>query len=193
MARTKDFDEKAVLDKAVCLFWNKGYNATSMQDLVDNLGISRSSLYDTFGDKHELYLRALSNYQEQGAKQLMAIAGSAQNGKEAVRGLLDHITANMLGDRERKGCFMVNANVETATHDAEVMKVITRNEGMVEEAFYQAIKKGFESGEFRSKQDPRALARFVSNTIKGIQVSAKSVKDRKVFEDIVETTMLLFK
>ena len=64
MARTKDFDEDEVLDKAMYLFWNQGYNGTSMQDLVDGLGISRSSLYDTFGDKHSLFIKTLENYKK---------------------------------------------------------------------------------------------------------------------------------
>jgi TetR/AcrR family transcriptional repressor of nem operon len=63
MARTKDFDENEVLKKAVDIFWLKGYSATSMQDLVDGLGISRSSLYDTYGDKHTLFMKALESYQ----------------------------------------------------------------------------------------------------------------------------------
>ncbi|RYY58303.1 MAG: TetR/AcrR family transcriptional regulator [Chitinophagaceae bacterium] len=192
MARTKDFDENAVLNKAVCLFWHKGYNGTSMQELVDGLGISRSSMYDTFGDKHELYIKALAHYQQEGSKQLCAIVSSAVSGKEAIRKLLEHVTSDMLGDKQRKGCFMVNANVETASHDPEVMKIVTRNEEMVEDAFLKAIKKGLENGEFKTKQDARALARFVSNSIKGIQVSSKSIKDKKVFADIVEATLSVF-
>ena len=64
MARTKDFDEDEVLTKAMNLFWLNGYNGTSMQDLVDGLGISRSSLYDTFGDKRSLFLKTLENYKK---------------------------------------------------------------------------------------------------------------------------------
>ena len=66
MARTKDFDENEVLTKAMHLFWSKGYNATSMEDLVSGLGISRSSLYDTYTDKHTLFIKALENYQQIG-------------------------------------------------------------------------------------------------------------------------------
>ena len=192
MARTKDFDENEVLNKAVCLFWHKGYNGTSMQELVDGLGISRSSMYDTFGDKHQLYIKALEHYQQEGAKLFCEIISAEPSGKAAVRKLLEHVTSDMLHDKQRKGCFMVNANVETAAHDAEVMKIMVRNEQTIEDSFFKAISKGFENGEFNTKQDARALARFVSNAIKGIQVSSKSIKDKKVFADIVEATLSVF-
>ncbi len=86
MARTKDFDEQEVLKKAVCLFWNKGYNATSMQDLVDQLGISRSSLYDTYGDKHTLYLKALEEYQQTNGGKLCSIVHESASAKELSGG-----------------------------------------------------------------------------------------------------------
>lgn len=192
MARTKDFDENEVLNKAVCLFWHKGYNGTSMQELVDALGISRSSMYDTFGDKHELYIKALAHYQQEGAKQLCGIVTAETSGKAAVRKLLEHVASDMLSDKQGKGCFMVNANVETAPHDKDVMEIITKNEKLIEESFFKAITKGFDNGEFKTTQDPRALARFVSNAIKGIQVTSKSVKNKKVFADIVEATLSVF-
>src|SRR5437868_5714416 len=113
MARSKDFDEQEVLSKAVNLFWLKGYNGTSMQDLVDGLGISRSSLYDTYGDKHSLYLKALESYQYAGNDQMCHIINSAPNAKEAIRSLLQFIANNLT----QKGCFLVNAEVEVAPHD----------------------------------------------------------------------------
>src|ERR1700758_1767481 len=109
MARTKDFDEDEVLAKAMNLFWLKGYNATSMQDLVDGLGISRSSLYDTFGDKHALFVRSLENYRQGVALKMQNILNEAPTAKDAVRGLLDLTTRELLSDAEHKGCFLVNA------------------------------------------------------------------------------------
>src|SRR6201995_145682 len=98
MARTKDFDEDEVLLKAMHLFWLKGYNGTSMQDLGDGLGISRSSMYDTFGDKHTLFLRSLENYRQGMTAKLQAVVNNAPDAKEAVRGLLNLTTRELLGD-----------------------------------------------------------------------------------------------
>src|ERR1700759_509039 len=105
MARTKDFDEKEVLDKAIRLFWHKGYNGTSMQDLVDGLGISRSSLYDTYGDKHTLFIKALETYQCIGSGKICAIINSDGPVKDTMKKLLELITGELLVDQMHKGCF----------------------------------------------------------------------------------------
>ena len=189
MARTKDFDENEVLSKAIRLFWHKGYNGTSMQDLVDGLGISRSSLYDTYGDKHALYIKALESYQNSSGNQMCNIINNTPSAKEAIKQLLEFITRNMLNDEQHKGCFMVNAGVEVAPHDAEVNDLLCKNEQQLEEVFYKAIKKGQDSGEITTSQDAMALTRFISNTVKGIQVSAKSTTDKAFFDDIIQTSM----
>lgn len=189
MARTKDFDEDEVLSKAVNLFWLKGYNATSMQDLVDGLGISRSSLYDTYGDKHTLFIKALETYQRENSGSICNIVNSDLPAKEAVRKLLEMIIGELTSDQSHKGCFMVNAEVEVAPHDPEVSKLICANDQQVEDTFYKVIKKGQENGGIKNTKDARALARFIFNTVKGIRVTAKSINDKAVFEDIIKMTL----
>lgn len=189
MARTKDFDESEVLKKAISIFWDKGYNGTSMQDLVDGLGISRSSLYDTFGDKQKLYLKALEGYQQQNNQQFDCLVNKAPDAKIAIKHVLELIVDNLLGDVQRKGCFMVNAGIELASHDEQVNALLCRNEKQMEEFFFTVIKQGQEKGEISTQQTAQALARFLNNTVKGMQVSVKSTTDRKFFEDIVETAI----
>lgn len=189
MARTKDFDEDEVLQKAINLFWSKGYNATSMQDLVDGLGISRSSLYDTYGDKHTLFIRSLENYKEAATKKMCNIISTAVSAKDAVKQLLELTALELIDDTEHKGCFMTNSAVEVAPHDAQVGTMLCQSEQLVEDSFYKAIKKGQESGEITNKQDARAIARFIFNNVKGLRVSAKSTSDKKIFDDIINLTM----
>jgi TetR/AcrR family transcriptional regulator, transcriptional repressor for nem operon len=189
MARTKDFDEDEVLAKAVSLFWYKGYNGTSMQDLVDGLGISRSSLYDTYGDKHTLFIKALESYKESATGKMCDIVTNAVSAKEAIKRLLEITTMDLVGDCEHKGCFMTNATVEVAPHDKEVSDIVCQNDQQVEDAFYKAIEKGQMSGEITSKQDARALARFIINNVKGMRVSAKSTTDKGIFDDIIKLTL----
>lgn len=189
MARTKDFDENEVLSKAIQLFWYKGYNGTSMQDLVDSLGISRSSLYDTYTDKHTLFVKALESYQHAGAAKIQEIINHDGPAKETVEKLLTFVTNELLGDKQQKGCFMLNAEVEVAPHDAEVNAMVCRNDQQLEEAFYQVIQKGKESGEIKNPQDARALARFLFNAVKGMRVTAKSTTDKAVFDDIIRLSV----
>lgn len=189
MARTKDFDENEVLSKAIELFWYKGYNGTSMQDLVDGLGISRSSLYDTYTDKHTLFVKALERYQNSGANRIQEIINKPEPAKVIIKKLLEIATTELLGDKQQKGCFMVNAEVEVAPHDAEVNKLVCKNDRQMEEAFYQVIKKGQDNGDIKNQQDARALARFVFNAVKGMRVTAKSSTDKSVFDDIIKLTI----
>lgn len=185
MARTKDFDENEVLSKAIQLFWFKGYNGTSMQDLVDALGISRSSLYDTYTDKHTLFVKALESYQNTGAAKIQEIIDQTALAKETVKKMLELATNDLVRDEQQKGCFMVNAEVEVAPHDAEIGALVCKNDQQMEDAFYRVIQKGKDSGEIKNQQDARALARFMLNTIKGMRVTAKSTTDKAVFDSII--------
>ncbi|HVS93991.1 MAG TPA: TetR/AcrR family transcriptional regulator [Mucilaginibacter sp.] len=189
MARTKDFDEDEVLQKAMNLFWLKGYNATSMQDLVDGLGISRSSLYDTYGDKHTLFIRALERYRESAQQKLSKIIDEAPTAREGIRRMLEYTIKELAGDKEQKGCFLVNAAVEVAPHDAEVNKMLCENDGRMEEFLFALIQKGQESGEITNKSDAKTLADFIFNNIKGMRVTARAVSDRAFFDDMIGLTM----
>src|SRR6201990_3023610 len=110
MARKKEFDEEAILDKAVDLFWQNGYHATSAQHLVDALGISRSSLYDTYTDKRTLFLKALKQYQDKNTKALVGFANRAMDGEQAIRDIFMGIIEESAVDDLNKGCFMVNTS-----------------------------------------------------------------------------------
>ena len=156
MARTKDFDEDEVLAKAIKLFWQKGYNGTSMQDLVDGLGISRSSLYDTFGDKHQLYLSALQSYKQTETAKREAILNGSLPAKVAIRRLMDLTILEMIRDKQHKGCFLINSAVETAANDKETNAIICQNEQQLESAFYEVIKK-----------EGKATAKLPANKIPG--------------------------
>jgi len=191
MARTKDFDENEVLAKAIQIFWHKGYNATSMQDLVDGLGISRSSLYDTYTDKHTLFVKALESYQNAGANKIQELANAPGPAKDTVKKLLEFVTAELIDDVQQKGCFMVNAKVEVAPHDTEVNNLVCNNDLQMEEAFYQVIKRGQDNGEIKNQQDAHALSRFVFNAVKGMQVTAKSITDKSIFDGIIALTVVV--
>jgi TetR/AcrR family transcriptional regulator, transcriptional repressor for nem operon len=186
MARTKDFDEEEVLTRAMNLFWSRGYNTTSMEDLVSGLGISRSSLYDTYTDKHSLFIKALENYQQIGFEKMQETASHPGPAKETVKKLLEQVHDGLLTGRHQKGCFMMNAAVEVAPHDKTVNNMVLRNDQQMEDIFYQVIQRGKNNGEIKNQRGARALAKFFFNTVKGMQVTAKSNSDKSVFDDIIK-------
>jgi TetR/AcrR family transcriptional repressor of nem operon len=187
--RTKDFDEKEALDKAVQLFWHKGYNGTSMQDVLDNLGLSRSSLYRAFTDKHTLYLKALANYQQFSFSEIRSVINEGDTAKETIRKILDFIADVVLSDEQHKGCFMLNSEVEISLHDKVVHDMVVSSDQNLEDFFFHVLKKGQKNGGISKAQDARAMARFFLNTAKGIRVTAKSNSDKEVFRDIIALSL----
>lgn len=189
MARTKEFNEIEILDKAIDLFWFKGYNGASMQDVVDSLGLSRSSIYDTFGDKHQLYISALQQYRKQAAGGLIDMVKQSISPIQTIQQLLEMLSNDSLNTVCNKGCFMTNSTIELAPHDPEIHKIVKDNMQDIEEAFYNLVKKGQDLGEITNQNDARALARFLFNTISGIRVAAKSGADKAVYQDIIHVTL----
>lgn len=189
MARTKEFNEIEILDKAIDLFWFKGYNGASMQDVVDSLGLSRSSIYDTFGDKHQLYISALEQYRKQAAGGFIEMVKQSTSPIQTIQQLLEMLSNDSLNTVCNKGCFMTNSTIELAPHDPEIHKIVKDNMQDIEEAFYNLVKKGQDLGEITNQNDARALARFLFNTISGIRVAAKSGADKAVYQDIIHVTL----
>lgn len=187
MARTKEFNEDQALDKAIEIFWHKGYNGTSAQDLVTHLGLSRSSLYDTFGDKQKLFAQSLLRYQKNAQKQVMELFDQSENIKETLHDIFKQAVIESLEDRITKGCFMVNSSVELAMHDEEIAKIVKNNSQIMEEVFTNAVQKGQDSGDISKANSAKVLARFIFNNYSGIRVLARSgERDKQVYDDIVK-------
>ena len=192
MARTKVFDEQDVLGRAMNLFWQKGYNATSAQDLVDNLGISRSSLYDTYGDKHSLFVKALQQYRKEKIDPVIE-AEDIEDVEAYIRFFFESVQAEALSDSGSKGCFMVNSVVELAPVDSEIATIANSIMHDTEETLCKVIKKGQDTGVFTTKYPARSLARFVFNSLNGLRVTVKFDADKKMFEDIVNVCLAALK
>ncbi len=192
MARTKEFDEDQVLEKAIEIFWHKGYNGTSAQDLVTHLGLSRSSLYDTFGDKQKLFVASLKKYQKQSQDQILHLFNISENIKETIQSIFKQAVLESLENRITKGCFMVNSSVERAMHDAEIAKIVQDNTKTMEDIFTNAIRKGQDLGQISKKTDAKVLARFIFNNYSGIRVLARTGEnDKQIYDDIVKATLLI--
>lgn len=189
MARHKEFDRDEALHKAMGVFWARGYEAASIQDLVEHMGINRQSLYDTFGDKHALYLEALDRYREMEGRKLIDLLESPGSVKKALRQLFQGIVERSLCDEERRGCFVGNAMSELAGRCSETSARACSNMAAAEGAFYRALLRGKKEGEIKGGRDLRAVARFLYSSLQGLQLMAKATRDRRVLEDVVKVTL----
>jgi len=188
MARPREFDEEEVLDRALDAFWSRGYEATSVCDLMDATGLAKGSLYKAFGDKRSLYLRAIRRYLDAGygrARATLLDAPDAVSGVEAW--LRASVQSSCTG--ERKGCFAVNCTVESAPHDPEVRALLVKQRERLERLFEDVIARGVERGELREGLDPRVAARFVATVVNGMQVSGKGGLPREDAEAQVELVL----
>lgn len=187
MARSKEFDEKQVLRKAMELFWQQGYEKTSMQELVDYMGIHRRSIYDTFGDKRTLFLSALSHYEELITTEMKKRVDSNLLVKQAIREVFK--MAIFRGLNLPKGCLSVNAAVELSLIDEEIATKIAGMFTKTEALFYELLKHGQKNGEISRRHDPEVLSLFLHNSLVGLRVLVKTEDDNKKLESIVDMTL----
>ncbi|MDP1421192.1 TetR/AcrR family transcriptional regulator [Peribacillus simplex] len=183
MARSKEFDEKAVLRKAMELFWEQGYEKTSMQDLVDHMGIHRRSIYDTFGDKRSLFLASLNHYEELIVNEMESIISSTSSIKQAIRDVFMFILNSI--EQYPKGCLSVNAAIELSLLDKEIGRIVTKMFNRTEDMFNNLIKRGQTSGELSKEIDSDNTSRFLHNNLVGIRVLIKTNYSKKELEGII--------
>ena len=185
MARHKAFNREEALDKALHVFWGIGYEAASMQDLVEAMGINRQSLYDTFGDKRTLFLAALDRYVEQQGTQLQQMLEQTPSAKEGLRRIFDSIvSAAMQGDR--RGCLLVNTAVELPVHDEQTARSLCAKLAQAEDLLRDTVRRAQAAGEISHKHRPETLARFLMNNIRGMRSMAKAADDPAGLRDVVD-------
>ncbi|MFC5452587.1 TetR/AcrR family transcriptional regulator [Paenibacillus aestuarii] len=187
MARTKEFDEDAVLLKAMRLFWEKGYEKTSMQDLVSHMGIHKGSLYDTFGDKQSLYIKALKRYSgmlEQNVKHRLADTRSA---KQAIRQILEMAVQHQ--DEYPIGCLVVNTAVELGSHDPESRDCVRLDWARIEQLIHDLIVEGQQSGEISKSHNAEWLSKYFHNASIGLRVMIKMTTDKEKLRQIIDMNM----
>ncbi|MFJ3585139.1 TetR/AcrR family transcriptional regulator [Streptomyces sp. NPDC090127] len=189
MARPRKFDETHALTAAMTTFWRQGYEATSTRDLADSTGMGQSSLYNAFGDKRELYLRALRRYYETHTAEQTALLDQPGPAKDRLRDLMVHAIDGDLSDPEASGCFAINASVEKADSDDAVREEVLRHFSTVEEALAATIARGQRSGEIPADRDTGTLARQVLSTYYGLRVLARVQKDRNALLSVVESAL----
>ncbi|AIQ11301.1 TetR/AcrR family transcriptional regulator [Paenibacillus durus] len=187
MSRQKAFEINEVIDKALEVFWEKGYEGCSMQDLVNELELSRSSIYETFGNKKALYLLTLDRYEAQTKTRLSAILYEEGTAQE----LLVRFFNTVVEHTHRRSCFMVNASLEMTAHPDVAHRVHT-NMIRNEQAFYQLLERAHANGELKENVDLRAMSQYLVNVMHGISVTAVT-SDRQMLDHIINTSLSFLK
>ncbi len=189
MPKAKQFNEGEVLQKARDVFWKQGYNGTSMDELVKATGLSRSSIYDTFGDKHGLYVKSLKYYSEAQTEKLLIELPSGLSSRKRINWFFQHHIDVSLTDPNRKGCFMLNSTTELANLDNSINQLAVDNMDQMEALFLSWIKEGQANGEISKRFKAKALSRHLFNCINGLKVIGQTKPDKSTLEDIVKVSL----
>ncbi|MBK3580122.1 TetR/AcrR family transcriptional regulator [Streptomyces sp. MBT65] len=192
MARTKEFDPDAALQSALELFWRRGYEATSMADLVGHLGIGRASLYATFGSKHELYLKALDRYDRAGLPPIVRELSQPGPALPAVRAVVRRYASEAADDQLRlNGCLVTNTAAELAPHDPAATRRVERNWDQLETVLHSALVRAQAQDELPADRDPLTLARMLLVLMQGLRVVGKASADPARVRDAAEQALRL--
>ncbi|MBT2208605.1 TetR/AcrR family transcriptional regulator [Actinomadura sp. NEAU-AAG7] len=187
MARPRRFEEGRAVDAAMRAFWTAGYEGTSTRDLCEATGLGRSSVYNTFSSKHDLFVRALAHYMDERTGRLLDLLEGDGSPKEKLRTLLLQTADLETGDPV--GCLVVNTMVEMVQRDPEIAAMVERDQRRRVEALRAAIEAGMRAGEIDAARDPAALTHYIVAIVSGMRVAASGGADHETLVSIAETAM----
>ena len=173
MARPREFDEALVLDAAIARFWQRGYEATSVRDLADEMNIAGASLYNAFGDKRTLYERALNRYLDQTFRERIRRLEPSLPPREAIVAFLREIIKRSLADKQRRGCMLVNSAIESAPYDDKFFDIVAVFLTEVEQFFLRCVSNGQRDGSITKAHSADDLSKSLLSVLLGIRVLAR--------------------
>jgi TetR/AcrR family transcriptional repressor of nem operon len=190
MPRPKEFNPDEALEKAMQVFWHKGYEATSMEDLLGAMNINRGSLYATFGDKRELFLKAMDLYCSGGGiGSRLSILSQPGPALPLIRQFIHRMLEFGLSDPLRRGCMITNTVMELAPHEKDIARKVSGRLRMAEEGFFRLLTRAKQEGELAKDKDPRALARVLVTMMQGTIVMIKAGTPADVVKQTAETAL----
>ncbi|MEC1261305.1 TetR/AcrR family transcriptional regulator [Bacillus swezeyi] len=192
MGRSKEFVREEALRAAMKTFWSKGYDGTSIPDLMHSMGISRSSLYETFGDKQSLLNEAAIYYSQLVGEKRRSILANAKTVKEGLTDYFRYHREVALAENWPGGCLITNLSIYYAYLDEETKTLVMESMGKLEEAFYNFLEKGKETGELSSTLNSRKTARLLLAINHGMNVVSRVKGESCFLEDISESIFHLF-
>jgi TetR/AcrR family transcriptional regulator, transcriptional repressor for nem operon len=186
MARPREFDEGEVLDAAIARFWERGYEATSVRDLADEMNIAGASLYNAFGDKRTLYERALNRYLDQSFRERIHRLEPGLPPREAIIAFLQEIVKRSLSDKQRRGCMLVNSAIESAPHDEKFFDIVAIFLDEVEKFFFRCVSNGQKDGSITKAHSAEDLSKSLLSVLLGMRVLARVKPERKLLEGLLQ-------
>jgi TetR/AcrR family transcriptional repressor of nem operon len=188
--RPKSFDPEQVLGRAMELFWLHGYAGIGVADLLRHMGISRQSLYDTFGSKRDLFIRVIEHYRATQLSQALGLLERPGPHLDNVRAVV-RFFEDLAGDDRCRGCLVANALVELGPHDEEVAALLSETLGLLERGICESLQKAQAEGELPPGKSPVAVSRALTNAILGLAVSGKLPIRRDALSDIHAGTLAM--
>lgn len=191
MARPREFDEEEVLDATIECFWRRGLEATSVRDLAEATGVNQPSLYNAFGDKRELFARALERYATLRMRERIKRLEQKHLPREAIHAFFRELVSHTLSDPDHRGCLIVNSALEVAPHDAELRTVIASYLGEIEAFFARCLEQLKRGGDLSPNVDPQDTARLFVGVLLGVRVAARAKPERALLEGMVRPALAL--
>jgi TetR/AcrR family transcriptional regulator, transcriptional repressor for nem operon len=189
MSRPKEFNPDDAVEKAMQVFWHKGYEATSMEDLLTAMDLNRGSLYDTFGDKRQLFLKVIDRYCTTFVGSKFSLLDQPGPALPTLRRFIHGMIEGALADPQRRGCLIANTVMELAPHENEIAGTLRHALKMVEDTFFRVLARAKQQGELNSQKDPRTLARFLTTMMQGTIVMIKAGASAEVINQTAETAL----
>lgn len=181
----KSFNEEEALEKAMDVFWQKGFKSASIADLIERTGINRGSLYNAFGGKQQLFVKALRKY-DRDRQAMLAELEVLDDPKKAIAMFFDIVVDRTVADQNCKGCFLINTALEISTHDNEVKEIVTNGVKEIEAFFRRSIEVGQARGEIPKGLNPEATARTLLALIVAIRVLGRGVLEEAALHTIAD-------
>ena len=181
----KQFDVEETLSKAMETFWSRGFVATSMQDLVDTMGINRASIYSTYGDKRTLFLQALRHYDSSYRTALLGQVAKENTPRNAIMAVFEGAVHETLKKGDRTGCMLVNTALELSPHDEEIAAIVAHSLEETEGFFRSMIERGQDAKEIPEGIDPAETARGVMNLLIALRVLSRSRPEEATLRAVV--------
>jgi TetR/AcrR family transcriptional repressor of nem operon len=189
MARPKAFSPDEALRRAIACFRRHGFAAASLEHLTAEMGIGRQSMYETYGDKRALFLRALRAYADDTVARFEKWLAGPEDPLGTIAAVLHEIARFAVSTEGVDGCLMTNSSADLGARDHDVREVLVAAYGHVEEAFTRALRRARREGALAADRDPRALARFLVTFIQGVRVIATTRPDPKRLHADVEAAL----
>jgi len=189
MPRPKEFNPDDAIEKAMQVFWHKGYEATSMEDLLSAMDLNRGSLYDTFGDKRQLFLKVVDRYCTTFVGPKFSLLDQPGPALPTLHRFMHGMIEGALADPQRRGCLIANTVMELAPHEKEIAGTLRQVLKMAEDTFFRVLARAKQQGELSSEKDPRALARFLTTMMQGTIVMIKAGTSADVVKQTAETAL----